>query len=272
MDIIKKENIKNEKNNKEQLFAEERKSKILELLKESDKLVVPELCDYFKVSPATIRNDLRELANAGMLKRTHGGALSNTKTGFELDSSQKSVDNLKHKQSIARRAIDLIEDGDTIALDTGTTTLELARLLSQKKDITVVTNDIEIARMLEDKTSVNVILAGGTLRRNYHCTMGPMAIKALEGLRLDKAFIAANGLTIKHGLTTPDINMAEMKKEIIAIANEAILLCDSSKYGNVTFAHFADLKSIDRIIIDNGIGEKDLEDLKATGLRVDAVS
>lgn len=260
-----------EKVKKELLFAEERKSRIIELLKENSKLLVPDLCEYFNVSPATIRNDLRELENAGLLKRTHGGAISNTKTGFELNSYQKEVKNLAEKKAIARFAAELVEDGDTIALDTGTTTLEFARMLTGKKGITVVLNDIAIASFLEDNSDASIILIGGILRKSFHCTIGPTAVKALSGLNVDKAFMATNGITVKKGLTTPDINQAEVKKAMIEIASEIIVLCDSSKIGNYGFAQVAPVTSVHRIITDDKIDERDAGDFKALGITVDRI-
>ena len=153
------------------LFAEERKGQILELLRQKSKLLVPELCDYFDVSPATIRNDLRDLENERKLKRTHGGAISLEKTSFELDSRHKEIRNMEQKRQIAACAAKLIEDGDTIILDTGTTTLELAKCLSGKRDLTIVLNDIEIASLLEESTQANLILIGGTLRHGFHCIL-----------------------------------------------------------------------------------------------------
>ena len=131
------------------LFAEERKGQILELLRQKSKLLVPELCDYFDVSPATIRNDLRDLENERKLKRTHGGAISLEKTSFELDSRHKEIRNMEQKRQIAACAAKLIEDGDTIILDTGTTTLELAKCLSGKRDLTIVLNYFETQQVTE---------------------------------------------------------------------------------------------------------------------------
>ena len=263
--------INADKQKKEPLFAEERKSKILELLNENSKLVVPDLCEYFGVSPATVRNDLRELENGGLLKRTHGGAILNTKTGYELNSYQKEVKNLAAKQAIARFAVNLVEDGDTIAIDTGTTTLEFAKLLTSKKGITAVVNDIDIARQLEENSDANIILAGGMLRRNFHCTVGPIAQKALEGLSVDKAFIAANGVTVKRGLTTPDLTQSEVKKAMINITSEIIVLCDSSKIGNVAFSQVVSLDKVNRLITDDGAEERELQEFRALGILVDVI-
>jgi DeoR family fructose operon transcriptional repressor len=258
-----------EKQNKSPLFAEERKQKILDLLKEKSKLMVPELCSEFGVSPATIRNDLRELENAGLLKRTHGGAIKVSKTSFELNSYQKKVTNLNEKKAIARIAINYVEDGDTIALDTGTTTLELARLLSSRKNITVVLNDIEIAAYLENEQNIDVILIGGSLRKGFHCTVGPIAVRSLQGLYVDKAFMATNGISVKGGITTPNIEQAEVKAAMINMAEEVIVLCDSSKIGNNSFVQVHPITAIDRIITDEGINENDLNEFITEGILVD---
>lgn len=256
---------------KQQLFAEERKEQILALLSENDKLLVPELCDYFHVSPATIRNDLRELESTGMLKRTHGGALSNSKTRYEPDSYQKEVAFLNEKKEIARLAINLVEDGDTIAIDTGTTTLEFAKLLSSRKNLTVVTNDIEIARTLEMSGDANIILAGGVLRRNFHCLVGPIAVASLKDLSVDKAFMGTNGVSADIGFTTPDLGQAEIKKVMASIANEITVLCDSSKIGTKAFAQFLPLSKAARIITDSGIDDRDLAMLRAREILVEVV-
>jgi DeoR family fructose operon transcriptional repressor len=258
-----------DKQNKSPLFAEERKQKILDLLKEKSKLMVPDLCIEFGVSPATIRNDLRELENAGLLKRTHGGAINVSKTSFELNSYQKQVTNLEEKKAIAKLAIDLIEDGDTIALDTGTTTLELAKILSEKKNITVVLNDIEIACYLENEPDIDVILIGGSLRKGFHCTVGPIAVKSLHGLYVDKAFMATNGISVRSGITTPNVAQAEVKTAMINMASEIMVLCDSSKIGNNSFVQVYPISGIDRIITDDGIDKHDVDEFMAAGVFVD---
>lgn len=251
------------------MFAEERKIKILKFINEHKKATVMELCDYFKVSSATIRNDLRELEKEKLLIRTHGGAMIKIKTGYELDPYIKQVKNLEEKQKVAQSAIDLIEDGDTIILDTGTTTLELAKLLKEKRDITVVTNDLIIALFLEDISTVNTIFIGGIIRKNYHCTVtfGQIGNKMLSGLNVDKAFMTANSFSYKKGATTPDINQAETKKDLISITSNVILLCDSSKLGNTSFVQFATLEQIDKLVTDK-IGDSDKKALEESGVDV----
>jgi DeoR family fructose operon transcriptional repressor len=241
--------IKQEK--KQPLFAEERHTQIEQMLLENTKLMVPQLCDTFHVSPATIRNDLRDLEQKGKLKRTHGGAIPAGKAAFELDSARKKVVNITAKQQIAAFCASLIEENDTIALDCGSTLLELAKSLPKLKRLTVVTNDIRIAAYLEEENNCSIIVIGGILRHGFECTVGPMAISSLTGLNVDKAFLGANAFSISNGFTTPDINQAEIKKAIIHSASRKFVLCDSSKFDKTSFVEFASINDIDHVITDS---------------------
>jgi DeoR family transcriptional regulator, fructose operon transcriptional repressor len=234
------------------LFVEERKMKILEFIEEHRKATVIELCQQFKVSSATIRNDLRDLETAGLLIRTHGGAMVKTKTGLEPDMSLRKVQNLEEKRRIAVASLRLVEDGDTIILDTGTTTYELARLLGEKRNLTVVTNDLPIALLLEEFESIRVVVVGGMVRRKFHCTVASSfsGMNALSDLTVDKAFMAANGFSLEKGASTPDLNHSETKKLMISIAARVILLFDSTKMGRNSFAIFAPPDKIDAVVTD----------------------
>lgn len=245
----------------ESMFAEERKNAIAEYIHKNKKSTVSELCNIFKVSPATIRNDLNELENAGLLKRTHGGAIPNIKANYELNSSQKKVEHISEKEAIAKKALSYVDDGDTIAIDTGTTTLCFARLLVSKKNLTIVTNDIEIAGFLEENTDFDIVLIGGRLRRGFHCNVGPIALRCMEGLSVDKAFVASNSVSVKNGLTTPSIELAQIKENFVRFAEEVFLLSDSSKFGRASFVKFADINDIDTIITDKGIPEAQVSEI-----------
>ncbi len=253
------------------IFVEERKMMILAYIEEHRKATVAELCEHFRVSSATIRNDLRDLESAGRLIRTHGGAMVKSKTGLEQDMNQRKVQNLRDKEirRIAEAAILLIEDGDTIILDTGTTTFELARLLGQKQDITVVTNDLAIALFLEDFESVKVLFMGGIVRKKFHCTVtyGPSYGETLSGLTVDKAFMGLNSFSLEKGASTPDVNHAETKKLMMSIAAKVILLFDSIKMGRNSFAVFAPLDKVDAIVTDS-IGDEDRRKLEESGIEV----
>jgi len=253
---------------KETLFAEERKKKILDLLKTNDKVTVADLSKFFSVSSATIRNDLKELKNCNLLTRTHGGAMNKSKTSFENDWKNREVINLQEKKLIANAAKLLIEDGDTIILDTGTTTLELAKLLADKRDLNVITNDIEIARCLEEFDNVNIVFMGGIIRKKFHCTIGSIGIDTISEFIVDKAFIATNAFSTVKGAATPNINQADTKKSMISIAHKVIILCDSSKIGKSSFVQFADIQDIDIIVTDKNISEEAKQDLESKQVNV----
>ena len=156
---------------REQMFAHERQEKILSVLKRDKKVFVRDLCELLSVSAVTVRNDLRELEERRALLRTHGGAIPYSNTGFEENTERKNTKNVAKKQAIAREAVKLVYDGDTIAIDTGTTAFEFAKTLTAKKELTVVTNDVRIALFLDENSDANVILIGGFLRRGYNSSV-----------------------------------------------------------------------------------------------------
>lgn len=248
------------------MFAEERKELIVETVNKNVKSTVAQLCERFSVSPATIRNDLRELELAGRLKRTHGGAISNRRVTFEPDSYQKEIECIEQKRAIAGIAAVYVQEGDTIAIDTGTTTFELAKLLVDIEDLTVVTNDLQIAAYLERNAKANIIMAGGAVRRNFHCTAGQKALDTIGDLNVDKAFIGANGVSLTRGISTPNIDTANVKTALTQIADQVILLSDSTKFGKNSFVKFADMDQIDILITDNGADEEILQEVRQMGI------
>jgi DeoR family fructose operon transcriptional repressor len=252
---------------KEQVFVEERKRDIIEYVGSHKKATVAELCVRFGVSSATIRSDLRDLEQVGGLVRTHGGAMVPEKARFEMEAEQKETERAEEKRAIARCAISLIEDGDTIVIDTGSTTVELGRLLGEKNDITVLTNDFVIALELEHHPSAIVHLLGGDVKKKFHCTVGSRAEEMLEGLTVDKAFMGANGFSIERGGSTPDLQLAEVKRRMISIATKVYLLLDSSKFGRNSFVRFAPLETIDCIITES-MSEEYRHSLEESGVDV----
>ena len=255
----------------ELIFAEERQNKILSMLKARNKLLVNDLCEQFSVSSATIRNDLNQLEKKGLLKRTHGGAITCPKTGFEPTSSEKIRTRAEQKQAIAQYALSLIENGDTIALDTGTTTYYLAELLSAKQNITVITTDTKIATLLEAYTGISVIIAGGALRKGFSCTTGSITNSILAMFNVDKVFIAANAVTTSGNICTPDIEQAKVKQSLIAMSNQRFLLCDSTKFGAYSLAKFGSLDDITAVITDSEADAHMLSVLHAQGVKITIV-
>jgi DeoR family fructose operon transcriptional repressor len=249
-------------------FVEERRRQILDLALRRGRVAVPDLVRQFGVTPVTVRKDLRFLDGAGQLVRTHGGAVPRESAGHEPTSAEKKIVNRDRKRRLAEAALSLIAPGDRIVLDTGTTTMELARLLKSIRDLTVVTNDIEIARVLEPCEHIQVCLLGGILRRGFHCTLTANDFAPVPALRVDKAFMAANAFSVEHGGTTPDLRQAETKRLLIGMARQTILLCDSSKLGKSSFACFGPIKTFDMLVTDPGIKASDAAAFRAAGMKI----
>lgn len=231
------------------LFAEERRLKITEYINTHKKATVNELSEYFKVSIATIRNDLKDLEIIGSLTRTHGGAIIKSKSSQEIDLEYRT-DNLIAKQNMAKRALEFIDDGDTLVLDSGTTIHELAKLLHIKKHLTVITNDITCASILEPN-GFNIVILGGVLCNGFHWTVGSYAQKILGDLSADKAFLSAGGFSIEKGIAVGTLALADIKEMMIKCAAQNILLCDRSKFEKYRLAKFADFDDIDIFVTDS---------------------
>ena len=242
-----------------QMFAEERNQEIIKIIQQQKKIVVPQLCDYFGVSASTIRNDLRELEKKNLLKRTHGGAIVFSKTGREYLPESKENRMALQKRAIASAALEHIEDGDRIALMTGTTVYELVRRLPEKKNLMIILNDIQFAGWLEQNTDFDILLMGGFLRKKYHYVTSPIPNEMLKMINIDKMFTTCNGITLERGVTNSDFDTAMIAREVMSVSNEKIVLSDSSKIGRVTFTQIAALEQMDELITDEGIEQEDLE-------------
>ncbi|MBU3093876.1 DeoR/GlpR family DNA-binding transcription regulator [Clostridium sp. CM028] len=249
------------------MFAEERKSKILDSLNKYGKVKVCDLSQLYEVSEVTIRRDLQELEEDELIKRVHGGAILNRNTKFEPTFSEKVDKFYDEKESVGKIAASMIVDGDTIAIDAGTTTLSIAKYITAK-DITVLTNSVDVAYELSKKRDVEVIVTGGTLRWETRAMVGPVSDNTLKNFRVDKAFMGSNGVCIINGLTTPNIIEASTKQEMIKIAKQTILLCDHTKFGTVYFAKIVDLDSVDIIITDNQLDNELLEKFEEKGVQI----
>ena len=251
------------------MFAEERKEKIMELLRQNKRTSIGELTEMFQVSGTTIRTYLTELEKAGKLVRTHGGAMLNEDVlDMEESISARKDKRMEEKQKIAKTARAMIEDGDMILLDSGTTTLELAKLLKDANNLTVVTNDLQIALELQRHQGIYLIFLGGHVRNYFECTVGNMGLKFLENLSADKAFMSANALSLAKGATTPNLEQAEIKKGMMGIAEWKYLICDSSKIGKRTICSYAKAEEFHRLITDAQIPDHAKEVLEKQGIEV----
>ncbi len=233
--------------------AHERHRIILQLLAEQGSVTVTELCEKLGVSDMTVRRDLSALQSAGLLRRIHGGAVSTRGRSYEPPFLTRVQEAREAKRAIAEFAATLVEEGDSIALDVGTTTLEMARCLTDKRDITVITASLPIANVLADHPDIRVILTGGILRPGERSMVGNIAESTFTRFHVDKAFIGIGGVDLNAGLTEYNLEDALVKKKLIASGQQHILLADSSKFGRVTFADVAPLSEIHQIVTDDAL-------------------
>lgn len=250
------------------LFAEERRRAIQQRLATSGKVTVEELAAAFGVSLPTIRTDLARMEEEGLLLRTHGGAILRSDTLFEPVYAQRQVMRHAEKQAIAASAADLVGEGETILLDAGTTTYELAVAIKDRKSLTVVTNSIPIALVLMENPSIEVILVGGRLQHSRLALLGPLAVRFLGAFRVDRAFLSFNGVDAEAGLTVVDFEAAEAKERMIACARETIVLADSEKVGRVAFAHVAPVSAVQLLVCNWELPDHQRRALTEAGLTV----
>ncbi|MGO9200382.1 MAG: DeoR/GlpR family DNA-binding transcription regulator [Limisphaerales bacterium] len=216
-------------------LAPQRWNDLRALIRDSGVIRVEDLCRRLGVSAATVRRDLDQLERSGVIRRVHGGAVSVESRLEEPVFEDKTSLAVREKRRIAEAALTLIEPGDTIYLDGGSTVLELARLLRERTNLTVVTNSLHAAHELAGR-GPRLIVIGGELRRLSQTLVGPLTRLVLDGLHLDKAFMGTIGFALQEGLTTTDPSEAFTKQLVMAQARQVILLADSSKAGKVSFA------------------------------------
>ncbi|NQT23810.1 DeoR/GlpR transcriptional regulator [candidate division KSB1 bacterium] len=240
----------------------DRRSKIIAQLDATGRVGVQELSDLFKVSSVTIRNDLTFLENKNLLYRTRGGAIKQTKVAIDLALSEKAKKNSEMKKRIGVKAASFIQDGDTIILDSGTTTMEIAKQLKQFKNLVVITHALNIASELAGSDGIDIIMPGGMLREKSFSLVGPMAEKNLKEYYCDRLFLAVDGFDTKYGISTPCVSEAQLNRVMAEIAREVIVVADSSKFGKRSFAHILPVSKIDKVITDDGLDELERKKLE----------
>lgn len=247
------------------LYPQERHARILELVASRGRVEVTTLADELDVTTETIRRDLTKLVRQGLVRRVHGGAIHVERLGYEPTLVVRGERFASEKERIARAALSLLPDGGSVLLDAGTTTMALARLLPQDRALTVVTNSIPASGLLSAMPKVDFYLLGGRVRSRTAAAVGRWASAAMADLVVDVAFMGTNGLSLEHGLTTPNLDEANTKTAMIAASRRVILLCDHSKVGAVLFCKFGDLDQIDVIVSDAGLDDETADRLSARG-------
>jgi len=238
------------------MIAIQRKEKILDLIREDGAAKVNALARLFKVTEVTIRQDLEKLEKEGLIVRGHGGAYLKNISAQVQTFSLSHQENLDKKALIALKCLEFIEPGDTIILDSGSTTTEVAKKLKGMKKLTVITNALNIALMLGAEQGIEVVVTGGEFKPPTLSLTGQKAADFFKGLHVQKLFLATAGISLKAGLTYPSISDLIVKKAMIEAAETTYLVADSSKIGRSSFASLGALSLIDYIITDSAVEEK----------------
>lgn len=233
------------------MYVEQRREEILNHLNKSGDVSVATLSELLGVSQTTIRSDLTYLEEKNKLRRTHGGAIINKKIGEYKTITEKRIVNIDKKELIAKKAVNLIEENDTIALDSGTTCYELSKQLTKFKNLNLIINDFSIAQYLSENTNFKLIFIGGLIGRDINSTNGPLALNLLENINCDKVFMACESFDFKKGFSTYDENQAAYKKKLMNTANTKIMLIDSYKFNKVSSFSFSTLDDYDYLISEN---------------------
>lgn len=236
------------------MLVGQRRNKIIELLKENHSISVADLCQVLEASEATIRRDLSILETSGKLERTHGGAIYSESNRLNVEDvlSTREGKFLLEKQHIAQKAFELIENYDTIVLDAGTSTFELAYLIGQSDyHLTIVTNSMIVFKELARNPNVELIILGGKVRPNTLASVGSYAVELMQRLYVDKSFLGTNGVSLNEGFTTTDMDEASIKRAMIFSSKQRIILADHSKFNKVYINQFSPVSMVDVIVTDS---------------------
>lgn len=236
------------------MIAEERRALLLNTLRDDGYIQVADLAKELGISSATIRRDLTLLEKEGICVRKRGGAVRSAQgVTMEIPYEVKKHRNTDQKNKIVKKALELVDNGDTILLDAGSTTYALACQLNTKERLTVVTHDLNIAVKLAANPNINLICTGGVARANVYTLQGAQVVDFIRDLRVDKSFIGADAVHSDGTIANVNIEEVPIKQAMIKAANQVVLLTDSSKFGITGFAKVCDISEIDYIITDNGI-------------------
>jgi DeoR/GlpR family transcriptional regulator of sugar metabolism len=251
-----------------EMLSEERYQTIIDILAYKGSITVSELVERFEVSEMTIRRDLHVLERKGLLRRVHGGAISDRGRAFEPPFLSRSNDNTAEKRRIGKEAAKYINNGDSITLDVGTTTLEIAKHLADKQDLTIITPSFHIASLLADHPGIRLILTGGILRPGELSMVGHLAERVFQEFYIDKLFLGAGCVDFEAGLTEFNLEDTLVKKAMLRSAKEIILVADASKFNRVAFTAICPLDDISRIITDNSLDSQTIARLEEKDIEV----
>lgn len=251
------------------MLARERHEKIMEILLDKRSVKVSALTELFDVSIETVRRDLDSLEKEGLLTKVYGGAVLEHVIAQEKNLKARSAANIELKREIARIACRFVEEGQSIAMDTSTTNLEIAKMLKKSFErLTVITNAIDIALEMRDKEHFSTILTGGVLRGDELCLIGGLAEEFMDKFHIDKVFASVSGVSVSNGFTDYGLGEYHVKMKMIERAQEVIVVADSSKFDVISLLKVGDLNLCDFIVTDSAINPNVLQKYRDEGVKI----
>ena len=246
----------------------ERLERLLRFVEQRQRVTVAHVCEQFSVSPATARRDLETLAERGEVQRVHGGALALRRAPPELPALQRAADQADAKRRIGQAAAALVADGETVFLSSGTTTLEVAQHLRERRNLTVITNSLLVVNALADTPDITLVGLGGVLRRSEMSMIGHITEQALAEVRADKVILGIRAVDVEHGLTNDYLPETMTDRAILKIGREIIIVADHTKCGRVATAFVAPLTAVTTFITDTETAPEFVAALAERGVRV----
>ncbi|MCZ8516866.1 DeoR/GlpR family DNA-binding transcription regulator [Paenibacillus filicis] len=250
------------------LTYEDRKKTILDQLEMEGKVKVHLLAEHLNVSTETIRRDLDRLEKESKLRKVYGGAVKASFDHIEPPFPKRSQMKREEKAAIGRLAASLVKDGETIMLDNGTTTIEILRHLKDRPDVTIITHSIPILTLALEIFRGKIIFAGGEVNARYQAATGAITHQLLDQFKVNKAFISAGGISLADGITDYQLEEVTVSQSMIQRSEEAILVCDHSKFGITTFARIARLQEISMVVTDSGCPKEWIDAIESLGVNV----
>ena len=236
------------------MASSDRRRALLQRVRETGYVDAADLADHFGVDGSTIRRDLAQLTRAGLIRRTHGGVLpAAPDTVIDVPYTVREQENLAAKQAIARAAVDLVQDGQTVILDNGSTTFQIAVELRRRKNLIIVTNDLLIGVQTAGHVSNRLHMTGGVMLDTVYTLVGPAAVSAFNGLHADWAFLGAEGVDADVGITNINIVEIPVKHAMMAAAARTVFAADSTKFGRRAFATVCPIADADMILTDDAL-------------------
>jgi DeoR family transcriptional regulator of aga operon len=254
-----------------EMLIDERRQHILELIQNHGRALVSDLSEQLNISQITIRKDLDYLQSKGVIQRSHGGALRVPSSALiDPTLQEKRKHNLREKERIAVAASKMVEEGQCVILDSGTTTTAVAERLKRFKQLTVITNAVNIAAELAG-TDFEVILVGGTMRKNSFSLVGPLAEDNLEEMHADILFLGVDGFDLEVGITTPNLLESRVNRAMVKAARHVVAVCDSSKFNRRSLSRIVPPGAVHQVITDQNLPREIEEALRAMGIAVTLV-